>query len=89
MMKGDSEAALDKLLPMALWTESETANEAVMELFEKGGGCGEDFDQYLYENRVKHARNIDSFAAADYEGETQESKDLMGKVTLVTFWFPT
>jgi hypothetical protein len=89
MMTGDSKGALDKLLPMALWTESKTAEEAVMELFEKDGGCLDDFDHYLYENRVKHARIMDDFAAVDYKDTRHESKDLMGKVTLVAFWFPT
>jgi hypothetical protein len=89
VMKGESEAALDKLLPMALWAGSESAKDAVMELFEKGGGCEEDFDHYMLEQRVKHARSMDSFAAKDYEAVTHQSKDLMGKVTLVAFWFPT
>ena len=61
----------------------------LLEIFEKNGGSEDGFDQYLYENRVKHARTIDSFAAEDYEGNKHESKDLMGKVTLVAFWFPT
>lgn len=89
MMKGDSEGALEKLLPMTLWAGSESAEKAVKELFEKGGGCADDFDDYLYKNRLKHAREIDDFAAADYEGQRHESDTLMGKVTLVAFWFPT
>lgn len=89
LMDGESEGALEKLLPMALWADSETAKDAVEEMFIKEGGCAEDFDQYMYEKRLKHSKTIDGFAALDYEGNERHSKDLMGKVTLLAFWFPT
>lgn len=89
MLAGDNDGALEKLLPMALWGGSETAVKAVKEIFEQNGGTEAGFDDYLFENRVRHARAMDSFAAVDYKGAGHESKDLMGKVTLIAFWFPT
>jgi hypothetical protein len=89
MMKGDNEAALDKLLMSALWAENEDAVEAVRKLHGSDESREEEFEQYLYEQRLKRAKAMKSFAAVDYTDTRRESKDLTGKVTLVAFWFPT
>jgi len=89
MMKGDEEEALEKLLPAALWAENEDAVEAVREMHAVLEPNGEDFEDYLHRKRLESARPMESFEASDYSGELHDSKDLMGKVTLVSFWFPT
>jgi len=89
MMKGEAEAALEKLLPSALWAANEDAVEAAREIYLAQGGSPEDFEDYLFEKRLETAKEIDDFTAADYEGRDHSSKDLMGRVTLLAFWFPT
>jgi tetratricopeptide (TPR) repeat protein len=87
--EGDLDAALAKLLPMALWGGSNSAVEAVKAIYESRGGDPADFEDYLFKERLATAKTMDSFSAADYNDNLQRSKDLMGKVTLVAFWFPT
>jgi tetratricopeptide (TPR) repeat protein len=88
-MEGDLDGALAKLLPMALWGGSDSAVEAVKAIYEKKGGEPEAFDDYLFKERLATAKTMDPFSATDYDGTVRQSKDLMGKVTLVAFWFPT
>lgn len=89
MMKGDDDAALQKLLPVALWNEDKEAMEAVEKIHGANGGSEEQFEEYINEKRLEHARQIETFSAADYDGKQHKSKKLMGKATLVAFWFPT
>ncbi len=89
LMTGEEDAAVDKLLPMVLWAESETAREAIEEIYKSRNGGDDGFEDYLFEQRLKHARKMDKFSAVDYEGKEHDSEDLMGKVTMVAFWFPT
>ncbi len=88
-MEGDLDGAIAKLLPMALWGSSESAVGAVKAIYEQKGGDPEAFDDYLFKERLEKAKKMDSFSATDYDGKVRQSKDLMGKVTLVAFWFPT
>lgn len=89
MMKGDDRGALEKLLPIALWDENEEAMEAVKKIHGANGGSEGRFEEYINEKRLEHAKQIESFSAVDYDGTEHKSKKLMGKATLVAFWFPT
>ncbi len=89
LMTGEEDGAVDKLLPVVLWAESESARDAMEEIYESRNGSDDGFEDYLFEQRLKHARKMDKFSAADYEGKNHDSEVLMGKVTLVAFWFPT
>jgi tetratricopeptide (TPR) repeat protein len=89
LKKGDKEKALEKLLPLALWDGDDDALKTVREIYEDNGGSAAAFDDYLLGERRRHARQMRTFSAVDYDDTMRESKDLMGKVTLVTFWFPT
>jgi tetratricopeptide (TPR) repeat protein len=88
-MEGRNEDALQKLLPVALWRNDDEALDAVRTLFLESGGAEEDFESYIHRKRLETAKGIAGFTAQGYDGRARSLDDMMGKVTLVAFWFPT
>lgn len=85
----DYDAALMGLSKAAIWGYSEDAMVAARQAYAAKNGSENGFDEYLWKVRQAHAKTIDNFTLPNYQDQKQSLSDLKGKVTLVTFWFPT
>lgn len=89
LLTGDYDGAIERFAPDALIMGNEEALEGLKKAYVgKNGGEGE-FDEYIQQLHGKIARDVDDFELPDYDGESHRFSDLRGKVTLLTFWFPT
>jgi len=52
-------------------------------------GSEKGFDEYAARMHRKIAKDVGDFELADYHGIRHTLGDLRGRVTLLTFWFPT
>ena len=87
---GDSAAAMELLATSAIMSSDQDALAALREAYVATEGSDEDFDDWMWSQRVSLAKDVDTFTLADYEGNTHEFQDLAdGNVTLLAFWFPT
>jgi len=83
------DAALLSLSKAAVWGYSKDAMAAARKAYTAKNGHENGFDEYIWSVRQKHAKTIDDFTLLNYQDQKQPLSDLKGKVTLVTFWFPT
>jgi hypothetical protein len=83
------DAALMGLSKAAIWGYSEDALAAARRAYIAKNGNENGFDEFLWSVRQEHAKTIDNFTLVNYQDQKQSLSDLKGKVTLVTFWFPT
>jgi hypothetical protein len=86
---GDHKKAIEIAAPRAVILGDEGALSVLKEAYLAGGGSDDGFEGYVEETRHRIARTVPTFAAADYSGDMKQYGGLKGKVTLLTFWFPT
>jgi tetratricopeptide (TPR) repeat protein len=87
--KGDSQGAIDKLAPAAFFGDLEDALDPLKQAYLATGGNESGFDDFIWAQRKKLAKTVDDFTLNDYDGQPKRFSDLRGKVTILTFWFPT
>ena len=89
LMLGKPEEGFEKLALAALYGGDDEAGE----IARKGWADvrpREDYEDFAWSVRMKHAPVLDGFTAADYQGTVRSFHELKGKqATLVAFWFPT
>ncbi len=86
---GNAEQALELLAPNAIMGDSDTAFAALKEAWVAKNDNDEGFDAYVASTRISLAKSIDTFTLTDYEGNDIDFASFNGKVTLLSFWFPT
>jgi tetratricopeptide (TPR) repeat protein len=86
---GDYDQALERIAPDAIWLGGEEATALLKEAYagKHGGEAG--FEEFLWNKRLELARTVDDFTLPDYDGKEHKYSDLKGKVTILSFWFPT
>ena len=89
MMKGDFEAAIERLATQGLIMRNEEALAVLKEAYVGMHGSESGYEEYADELHRSIARPIDDFEMADYEGNRRRFSDLRNDVTLLTLWFPT
>jgi hypothetical protein len=87
--QGEYQAALETLLPAAVWAADEEALALARKAYAHQHGSDAGFAAMLEEYRQTNARKIDDFTLEDYAGQARSFSDLHGEVTLLAFWFPT
>lgn len=80
--------AIETLIPGALFSGSEEKVNALREIFAASGRT-EDFDPWLWKERIQRARRIDDAVFYDYEKNPVKLSSKLGKATLLTFWTPS
>jgi len=88
LQAGDHVAALEKVSVEAVIQERKDALE-ILEEAAVAAGDGDDLAAYIGRTRPEIARTMPEFSAYDYDGNQVHYRDLKGKVTLLSFWFPT
>ncbi len=89
LMKGDHRAAAEKLAADALVMRDERALTDLKKAYVGVNGSEKGFDEYAARMHRKIAKDVGDFELADYHGNRHTLGDLRGRVTLLTFWFPT
>jgi hypothetical protein len=89
LQAGDSTSAMDRIAPDAVWLGRDEPIELLKEAFIASGGSADGFEDFLWARRLELAPQVDDFTLPDYEGNEHTFSDLMGKVTVLSFWFPT
>lgn len=89
MMKGDHQAAIDRLALDALVMRNEAALEALEEAYRRLHGSSAGYDAFAAKLHREVAPSFDDFAMPDYAGTVRRFSELRSDVTLVTLWFPT
>jgi tetratricopeptide (TPR) repeat protein len=89
IMKGEFEAAIERLATDALVMRNEAALAALEEAYVGARGSDDGYEAFARELHSSVARTIDDFEMPVYEGTWHRFSDLQGDVTLLTFWFPT
>jgi hypothetical protein len=90
LMDDQPAEAFPMLALAAMFGGNDEAWEPAREAYDRthhGGDAG--FEKALWDLRLQHARTVDGFTLADYEGRARSFDDLKGEVTLLAFWFPT
>jgi len=83
------DAGFSKLILAGLYNNDDEAAEMSRKLFAKHHP-GQDFDDYTWEIRQKHAPTIAEWQAVDYDDKMQNFANLKGdRATLIAFWSPT
>jgi hypothetical protein len=87
---GDADRALELLAADAVLGDNDDALESFRAAFAAKHESEEGFDEFLWSERQRLAKAVDDFTLADYNETEQQFASLAeGKVTLLTFWFPT
>jgi hypothetical protein len=89
LMKGETEAAFEKLAPVALFGENKTALKNLQRAYLDTKGSEEGFEEFAWKYRKKSGKQIEDFALSDYADKQRSLSELRGKATLLSFWFPT
>jgi tetratricopeptide (TPR) repeat protein len=89
MMKGDYEAAIERLATDGLVMRNEDALAGLKQAYVGINGDGSGFDAYAADLHKKIATTIDDFEMPDYEGKRHRFSEIRSDVTLLTLWFPT
>jgi hypothetical protein len=87
--EGDYEAAMIKVAPDAIFAGNEDAVAIYTTAYIANGGLETDLEEAMWEHRLKLAPKAPDFTALDYDNNSHNFKDLKGKVTYLSFWFPT
>lgn len=88
-MKGDFEAAIEKLETYGLIMRNEEALAGLKEAYIGLHGGGSDYEAWAAEHHRSIATTIDDFEMPDYQGKRRRFSEIRGDVTLVSLWFPT
>jgi len=89
IMAGQMDDGLDKLALASIYGHDEKAGELARKVYGQHGG-DTDFDDYLWQLRLKHAPQMTNFTTNDYQDASRTYDELRGeKATLLAFWFPT
>jgi tetratricopeptide (TPR) repeat protein len=89
IMKGEFEAAIERLATQGLILRNEKALTGLREAYVGMHGGVSGYEEYEVQLHRSIARPIDDFEMADYEGIRRRFSDLRGDVTLLTLWYPT
>jgi tetratricopeptide (TPR) repeat protein len=86
---GDYSQALERIAPDAVMLGGEEAMELLKKAYIGKHGSEAGLEEYLWNKRVGLARPVDDFTLPDFDGKEHKFSDLKGKVTILSFWFPT
>lgn len=89
MMKADFSGAIERLAPEGLISGNREALSLLEDAYRQREGSGDGFETWGDQKRLEIAKTIDRFTLPDYQGRPHELDSLLGKVTLIAFWFPT
>jgi tetratricopeptide (TPR) repeat protein len=89
VMKGDHEAAIERLAIYGLVMRNEGALAGLKEAYLGMHGNERGFEEFASELHERVATPIDDFEMGDYVGKRHRFSDLRDDVTLLTLWFPT
>jgi len=89
LKSGDFGQALERIAPKAIMLGGEEAEELLKQAYvgKNGGDAG--YEEFLWTKRMEIAPAFKDFTLPDYEGAEHKFSDLKGKVTVLSFWFPT
>ena len=87
--EGKYSEAIDRIAPRAIFMGSDDAKELLRRAYVGVHGSEEGFEQFLWAKRLESAKPVGDFTLPDYEGNEHKLSDLRGKVTILSFWFPT
>ncbi len=85
---GEQDKALETLVLGALFGGGEEKLKALAEIYAASGGK-EDFDAFLWNQRLQRARKLDDAVFFDYDRKPVKISSKLGKATLLTFWTPS
>jgi hypothetical protein len=89
LMKGDHQAAAEKLAVEGLVMRNDEALAGLKKAYVGTRGNDTGFDDYAAQLHRSIAKKVDDFELSDYKGERHRFGDLRKDVTLLSFWFPT
>jgi len=89
LMKGDHQAAAEKLAVEGLIMRNDEALAGLKKAYVGTHGNETGFDDYTAQLHRSIAKKVDDFELSDYKGERRHFSDLRKDVTLLCFWFPT
>lgn len=89
MDEGKYAEALDRIAPRAIFMGGDEAKELLRRAYVEVHGGEEGLDDFLWSKRLESAKPVGDFTLPDYEGNEHKLSDLRGKVTILSFWFPT
>lgn len=85
--KGDFKAAIEKVSVDAIICERKDALEILKKAFDSAK-LGSDLEGFINRTRIRIAKSIPEFQAADLDGKKVRYGGLKGKVTLISLWSP-
>lgn len=89
-LNGNLDEAMQRLIPDAVFSGNTLALQMVREIYKEQKGTEKGFDRYLKTAHAKLAPSMKDFTLSDYEKNPVNYKSTSrGRVTLLTFWFPT
>ncbi|HUX06314.1 MAG TPA: hypothetical protein VMX35_03285 [Acidobacteriota bacterium] len=86
---GDFGQAIERITPKAIMLGGEEAEELLRKAYVGKNGSDAGFEEFLWTRRLEIAPTFTDFTLPDYEGAEHKFSDLKGKVTVLSFWFPT
>lgn len=89
LQQGKVGDAIVKLLPGAVMGGREADLEALKKAYAAKNGGSSGFEDFVWSSRMNLAKQVEGFTLKDYEGEEHSFDSLKGKVTILSFWFPT
>lgn len=85
---GKKEEAVDVLLPGALFSGSKEKEDFLRKIYAESGRK-EDFDDFLWAQRLKLAKKIDDVNLFTLDRKPVKLSSKFGKATILTFWTPS
>jgi tetratricopeptide (TPR) repeat protein len=89
LKNGDYAGAIEQLAGDAIMVGKEEALQLLRQAYVASRTSEAGFEDFFWEKRLEIAREVDDFTLPDYGGNLRTLSDLRGKVTILTFWFPT
>ncbi len=89
LAEGNPELAAELLAPDGIMGHREEALEALREAHAAIVREGETFDEWMWAERQRLARQVDDFTLPRYDGSELQLASLDDTVVLLAFWFPT
>jgi tetratricopeptide (TPR) repeat protein len=89
LKNGDAQGAIEKLAPAAFFGGLDDAFDPLKQAYLATGGAESGYEEFVWDQRLRLAKTVDDFTLDDYDGQSRRFSELRGKVTMLTFWFPT
>ena len=89
MKLGNYGGAMRRIAPDAVFLGGPEHMEVFKEAYIARHGDDSGLEEYIWNKRLELAPTVCDFSLADYNGASHKFSEMKGKVTILTFWFPT